>query len=105
MPYKRSPVLNKGGEKISPLYIENALYNLTDIEEAVVIGIEDKKYGAVPIAFVKAPTFCELKFKDELKEFLSTFFIPARILPMPAYSGIKPSLKLLLAEAMTAGSL
>lgn len=102
---RNDKVINKGGEKIPPLYIENALYNLTDVEEAVVIGIEDKKYGAVPVAFVKAPSFCELKLKEELKEFLSTFFIPTRILPMPPYSGIKPSLKLLLTEAMRAGSL
>jgi len=40
-------LINRGGEKISPLEIDAALLSLDEVSEAVCFGVEDAKYGEV----------------------------------------------------------
>lgn len=40
-------LINRAGEKISPLEIDAALLSLDDVAEAVCFGVEDTKYGEV----------------------------------------------------------
>lgn len=38
-------LINKGGEKISPLEVDAALLSLDGVAEAVAFGVADEKYG------------------------------------------------------------
>ncbi|WP_251554570.1 o-succinylbenzoate--CoA ligase [Neobacillus muris] len=49
---RRSDLIISGGENIYPAEIEAVLLSHADIEEAGVTGLEDKKWGQVPVAFI-----------------------------------------------------
>lgn len=40
-------LINRGGEKISPLEVDHALLSVEGVKEAVCFGVEDQKYGEV----------------------------------------------------------
>jgi acyl-CoA synthetase (AMP-forming)/AMP-acid ligase II len=46
-------VINRGGEKIYPLEIENVLIALDEVAMVVVIGEPDEVFGHVPVAYVQ----------------------------------------------------
>lgn len=50
---RRSDLIISGGENIYPAEIEAVLLEHPNVEEAGVSGLEDEKWGKVPIAFVK----------------------------------------------------
>ena len=74
--------INRGGEKISPLEIEEVAKLIPNVEEAVSFGIPDEKYGeVVALALVPKPR-CELDMDAVqvfLKSRLATFKVPSRI--------------------------
>jgi long-chain acyl-CoA synthetase len=45
-------VINRGGEKIDGLEVENALYALPGVAEVAVVGVPHPVFGEVPAAFV-----------------------------------------------------
>lgn len=49
---RRSDLIISGGENIYPAEIEGVITSHPSIEDAGVIGIEDEKWGQVPVAFV-----------------------------------------------------
>lgn len=59
-----------GGENISPEEIEDALLKHKEVDEAVCIGIDDTKWGQVPIANVVIKKGSNTN-KDELLQFCS----------------------------------
>ncbi len=59
-----------GGENISPEEIEDALLKHKEVDEAVCIGIDDTKWGQVPIANVVIKKGSTIS-KDELLQFCS----------------------------------
>ncbi len=76
-----------GGENIQPEEIEQYLYQIKEIEQAVVVAREDKKFGFRPVAFVKMRMNKGLnaeKIKDYLRKFLPSFKIPDRFYGWPA---------------------
>jgi acyl-CoA synthetase (AMP-forming)/AMP-acid ligase II len=46
-------VINRGGEKIYPLEIENVLVAVDEVALAVVVGESDEVFGQVPVAYVQ----------------------------------------------------
>lgn len=93
-----------GGENIHPEEIEQALLNLTEIEQAVVVPIEDKQFGHRPAAFIKTKnnqTIDKQTIEKELTKTLEPFKIPKKILPWPKdmKSDLKPSRSTLTAIA------
>ncbi len=42
-----------GGENIQPEEIERSLYDLEDVEKALVMGVENEEFGFCPVGFVK----------------------------------------------------
>jgi acyl-CoA synthetase (AMP-forming)/AMP-acid ligase II len=45
-------MINRGGEKIYGLEVENALYAFSGVAEAAVVGVPHVVFGEVPVAFV-----------------------------------------------------
>jgi acyl-CoA synthetase (AMP-forming)/AMP-acid ligase II len=60
-------VINRGGEKIYPLEIENVLTALEGVAAVAVIGEPDDVFGQVPVAFVKPDDPAVLGSLDEMK--------------------------------------
>jgi len=89
---RKKDMINRGGEKVCSFDIENALYGISGIREAAVVGIADERYGEIPVAMAVTEPGCDLseeKIKMLLREQLAKFQIPVKImfsrnLPMTA---------------------
>ncbi len=72
-------IIISGGENISTIEVENALYKHPGIQEVAVIGIPDDKWGEVPKAFVVATPGTTCSEEDVIafaRENLSHFKCP-----------------------------
>ena len=75
-------IINKGGEKISPLEVDNILMDHPLIEQAVCFGYEDKMLGeeiAVAIIVKEGQNCTEIDIKNYAEEKLAKFKIPKKI--------------------------
>lgn len=75
-------LINRGGEKISPIELDNVMLTYPKVEEAVSFGVPDEKYGqAVNAAIVvkKGETIDIKEFKTYLSSKLASFKIPVQI--------------------------
>ena len=76
-------IIKTRGEKVSPVEIENIIYNITGVKEVAVLGIPDDIMGEAIIAFVTTHGSAKLEAKDILKECMSkleSFMIPKEII-------------------------
>ncbi|NDZ17764.1 acyl-CoA synthetase [Variovorax sp. WS11] len=76
-------MINSGGEKMSSLEIEQALYTHTAIFEAVVVAAPDLKWGEVPWAFVSLKPGFEMSEEDVVahcRARLARFKVPKRVI-------------------------
>jgi acyl-coenzyme A synthetase/AMP-(fatty) acid ligase len=75
-------IIKTRGEKVSPVEIENIIYNINGIKEVAVMGITDEIMGEAILAFVTTHGNTKLDSKDILKECISkleSFMIPKEI--------------------------
>jgi long-chain acyl-CoA synthetase len=75
-------IIKTRGEKVSPVEIENIIYNISGIKEVAVLGIPDEIMGEAIIAFITTHGNPGLEAKDILKECISkleSFMIPKEI--------------------------
>ena len=75
-------IINKGGEKISPLEVDNILMDHPLIEQAVCFGYEDKMLGeeiAAAIIIKEGQNCSETDIKNYAEEKLAKFKIPKKI--------------------------
>ena len=75
-------IINKGGEKISPLEIDNVLLDHPSIEQAVCFGYEDKMLGediATAIIVKEGVNCTEEDLKNYANEKLAKFKVPKKI--------------------------
>ena len=73
-------LINRGGEKISPHEVEDALLAHPDVVEAVAFAVPDAKYGeAVGAAVVARAGVAEDALRAHCDERLAAFKVPARI--------------------------
>ena len=76
---RRSDLIISGGENIYPAEIEDVLLSLDGVKEAGVIGIQDKEWGQVPIAFVVLEkTWTEAKLRAYCERHLARFKVPRK---------------------------
>ncbi|GMF04525.1 unnamed protein product [[Candida] boidinii] len=74
-------LINRGGEKISPIELDGVLLEHPAVAEAVAFGVDDKKYGqAVNAAIVLKPgsSLTEEEITNFLKDKIAAFKIPAK---------------------------
>ena len=75
-------IINKGGEKISPLEVDNILMDFPPIDQALCFGYKDKMLGediAVAIKLKESKSCTEDDIKSYANEKLAKFKIPKKI--------------------------
>ena len=80
-----------GGENIQPEEVEEAIYHLGGIDQAMVVPVSDREFGHRPVAFVRTERDIE-SLAPELEKTLPGFKIPIAFHPLPegAQQGMKP---------------
>jgi len=102
-------VINVGGEKVFPEYVEKIMKKIHDVEEVVVVGQNHTVFGQTVKAFVKLNTQSTLKKSDILSFCLNNLekhMVPVKIefvdeFPLTDYGKIKRFL--LQSEELTNG--
>jgi len=64
-------IINRGGEKIFPIQIEEVILSYPGVAKAAVFAVSNKKYGEVPVAAIVTESDAEVN-TDELKNYLAT---------------------------------
>ena len=78
---RKKDMINRGGEKVCSLDVENALYEIPGIKDAAVVGIPDELYGEIPAAMIVLENGSCLNaevIKHKLRNNLATFQIPMK---------------------------
>ncbi|GHE20201.1 acyl-CoA synthetase [Halomonas urumqiensis] len=77
-------IIISGGENISTIEVEDALYSLPAVEEAAVVAKPDEKWGETPCAFVKLKVgYGEVSEADIIahcREHLAGFKVPKTVI-------------------------
>jgi acyl-CoA synthetase (AMP-forming)/AMP-acid ligase II/acyl carrier protein len=76
-------IINRGGEKVSPLEVEEALLGIEEVSEAVSFGVAHQTLGEDLVAAVvlrQGSTIREQDIRGRLMEMLTHFKVPSRIL-------------------------
>ena len=79
---RRQDLIIRGGENISPIEIENRLFEHPGIAEVAVIGVDHPKLGQEVVAFVVPHTGSDLTEADVQRwvaETLASFKVPSRV--------------------------
>ena len=79
---RKKDIIIRGGENISCLEVEAALYACPDVAEAAVFGLADERFGEVPGAVVEprdGATLTEETLRAFLSERIAAFKVPARL--------------------------
>lgn len=79
---RKKDIIIRGGENISCLEVEAALYACPDVAEAAVFGLADERFGEVPGAVVEprdGATLTEESLRAFLSERIAAFKVPARL--------------------------
>lgn len=82
---RNDDIIKTRGEKVSPIEVENAIYNVKEVKEAVVFGIPHEVMGEEIIAVVTSEgeeAFIEKKIMKECVSHLESFMIPSKVLLM-----------------------
>jgi acyl-CoA synthetase (AMP-forming)/AMP-acid ligase II len=80
---RNDDIIKTRGEKVSPIEIENVIYNISGIKEVAVIGVPDEIMGESIIAFVttyEKSQLNEKKIQKECSANLEMFMIPQKII-------------------------
>ncbi len=79
---RKDDLIKTKGERVSPKEVENALYEIDDVIDAAVVGVQDDILGQSIVAFIvsKDPNeYSEKKVKLHCRKNLESFMIPKYI--------------------------
>jgi acyl-coenzyme A synthetase/AMP-(fatty) acid ligase len=97
-------IIKSRGEKVSPAEVENAIYSLPAVREAVVAGIPDPLLGEAVCAFVtlrEGDMLNVQQIKRACSERLENYMVPKHVLlvsELPRTENGKLSRKLILEQ-------
>lgn len=78
-------IINTGGEKVSPIEVENVAGQFPSVRECAVIAAADEVLGQVPVMFVTAGMgYDEGAFVRYMQEKLEKYKLPQQIIPVEA---------------------
>lgn len=95
-------IIKSRGEKVSPAEVENAIYSLPTVREAVVTGVPDPLLGEAVCAFVtprEGESLTVQQIKRVCSEHLENYMVPKHVLlvsELPRTENGKLSRKLIL---------
>ena len=72
-------IIISGGENISSIEVEDAIYKHPDVVAVAVVAKEDEKWGETPCAFIElseGSSISEMDLKDHCKSLLAGFKVP-----------------------------
>ncbi|HNR66940.1 MAG TPA: AMP-binding protein [bacterium] len=76
---RKDDMIKSRGEKVSPKEVENVLYQMEGIEEAVVIGVKDEILGQAIKAYIKTAPYRQIAGKEVIRhcaKYLENFCVP-----------------------------
>ncbi len=79
---RKKDMINRGGEKLTSSDVEDQLYQMDGIEDAVVVGIPDETYGEIPAALIKlekGAQWDEKGIQEYLRNKIAKYKIPGKI--------------------------
>lgn len=83
---RRDNMFISGGENVQPEEVERRLCELSGVEQALVLPVDDPEFGQVGVALVRmwnsAPPDAD-RLKAQLREQLPAYKVPKRFLPWP----------------------
>ncbi|MAT59304.1 MAG: hypothetical protein CMF23_15130 [Ignavibacteriae bacterium] len=78
---RREDLIVTGGENVNPFEIENVIKNFNFVEDSVVIGVDDVKWGQIICAVVQTKSDVNINdFIKDLKSILPSFQVPKQII-------------------------
>jgi acyl-CoA synthetase (AMP-forming)/AMP-acid ligase II len=80
---RNDDIIKTRGEKVSPVEVENVIYNLQGIREVAVLGIPDPIISQSIVAFITKHESSELTEKEIFKEcttHLESFMVPQKVI-------------------------
>lgn len=77
---RRKDLIISGGENIYPSEIEQVILSHTPVHTACVIGIEDSKWGSVPVCLYEADGNLEATIKDALNNNIAKYKHPKQFI-------------------------
>lgn len=78
-------LINTGGLKVAPRVVEDALLDaLTEVTEAVVVGVPDRQWGQAVAAALVGPELTVTDVREALRGILPDHALPQRIRTLPA---------------------
>ena len=83
---RNDDIIKSRGEKVSPVEVENALYGLTDVCEAAVVGIDDPVLGQAIRAYVALNDGSALTPADirrYCQGYLESYMVPGEVIILP----------------------
>ena len=75
-------IINRGGEKISPLEVDNVLMDHPAIQQVVTFAVADKLLGedvGAAVVLVDGASLSEAELKDYANQHLAKFKVPRHI--------------------------
>jgi fatty-acyl-CoA synthase/long-chain acyl-CoA synthetase len=82
---RKKDMINRGGEKICSIDVENELYKIKGIKEAAIIGIPDCLYGEVPIAIVSlSEPLTEEQIIHRMSDQVAKYKVPVKVFIVPS---------------------
>ncbi|MDB5581487.1 MAG: AMP-dependent synthetase and ligase [Bradyrhizobium sp.] len=82
-----SGCINTGGEKVFPEEVEEVLKLHAHVDDALVVGVPDPKWGQAVIALIESSpgvTFDEAALRQHVRQHLSGYKTPKRLIEVPA---------------------
>jgi len=82
-----SACINSAGEKIYPEEVEEALKTHPDVEDALVVGVPDDRWGNAVVGVVQlrsGAAIDEEKLRGHVKDRLAGYKVPKRVFGVPA---------------------
>ena len=94
---RKKDQINRGGEKIYPHVVEEAISNVEGVVDTCVVGVEDELYGEIPAAIYVASSEISPSFLTaELKKNLASYSVPSimfQVDEIPRTAGMKTDRK------------
>jgi long-chain acyl-CoA synthetase len=80
-------IIKTRGEKVSPIEVENAIFDIDGVKEAAVVGVPDEVLGEAIKAFVVLDEGAELSAQEIIaacRTRLENFMVPGEVVFMDA---------------------